>query len=61
MSNFLKILGAVVAVAGIVDAVYFAVTKFIAKKDDDEDCEEICCFDEDEVVIEDVEEEETEE
>lgn len=52
MAKVLKIIGAIVAVAGIAVAAYFAITKFICKKDECDDCDEICCFDEDDVVVE---------
>ncbi|MBQ6625383.1 MAG: hypothetical protein IIX39_06180 [Clostridia bacterium] len=61
MGNFLKFIGAIVALAGIAAGIYFAVTKFFLKYDEFEDCDEICCFDEDEVEIEDVAEETVEE
>lgn len=45
----LKIIGAIVAVAGVIAAAYFLIKKFCGKKDvcTCEECEDICCFDED--------------
>lgn len=49
MSGFLKILGGIVALAGVVAAVYFAVDRFLAKKNNCEECDEDCCFCEEDV------------
>ena len=57
MGNFLKFIGAIVALAGIAAGIYFVVTKFFLKYDEYEDCDEISCFDEEDVEIEDVSEE----
>lgn len=49
MKKALKIIGAVVAVAGVVAAAYYLITKYCCKKDvcTCEECEDVCCFDED--------------
>lgn len=49
MKKALKIIGAIVAVAGVVAAAYYLITKYLCKKDNCtcEECEDICCFDED--------------
>ncbi len=60
----LKIIGAVLAVIGVAVAAYFAITKFICKKDccSCEECDDICCFDDDdEDDVVEPEEEDTEE
>ena len=49
MNNFLKILGGIVALAGLVAAIYFAVDRFLVKKNNCEECEEDCFFDEEDV------------
>ena len=49
MSSFLKILGGIVALAGVVAAVYFAVDRFLIKKNNCEECDEECCFSEEDV------------
>lgn len=40
MKKALKIIGIIVAVAGVAVAVYFAVKKFLDKKNQEADCEE---------------------
>ncbi|MBQ7957246.1 MAG: hypothetical protein IJ279_04335 [Clostridia bacterium] len=52
MKKALKIIGAIVAVAGAVAAAYFIITKYFCKKDDCtcEECEDICCFDDDDEI-----------
>ncbi len=49
MKKALKIIGAIVAVAGVVAAAYYLIKKYCCKKDvcTCEECEDICCFDED--------------
>jgi hypothetical protein len=52
MKKALKIIGAIVAVAGAVAAAYFIITKYFCKKDNCtcEETEDICCFDEDDEI-----------
>lgn len=52
MCKLLKFIGCLIALAGIAVGVYYAVTKFLQKKDELEDSDEICCFDEDEIELE---------
>lgn len=49
MKKAFKIIGAVIAVAGVVAAAYYFISKHMKKKDNCtcEECEDICCFDED--------------
>ena len=49
MKKALKLIGAIVAVAGVVAAAYYFITKYFCKKDvcTCEECEDVCCFDED--------------
>ena len=51
MKKALKIIGAIVAVAGVVAAAYYFITKYFCKKDvcTCEECEDICCFEDDEI------------
>ena len=51
MKKALKIIGAIVAVAGVVAAAYFLIKKYFCKKDNCtcEECEDICCFEDDEI------------
>lgn len=48
MKKALKIIGAVVAVAGVIAAAYFLIKKYFCKKDNCtcEETEDVCCFDE---------------
>ncbi|HZJ78883.1 MAG TPA: hypothetical protein VFD52_08810 [Clostridia bacterium] len=58
-----QIVGIVVAVAAVVTAVYFAVTKFLEIKgrdDNDEDYVSCSFYDEEPILVEEVPEEETE-
>lgn len=52
MKKALKIIGAIVAVAGVVAAAYFLIKKYFCKKDNCtcEECEDVCCFEDDEVI-----------
>ena len=45
----LKVIGAIIAVVGVIAAAYFAITKFLCKKDgcSCEECDDIYCFDDD--------------
>ena len=47
MKKALKVIGAIVAVAGVVAAAYYFITKYFCKKDvcTCEECEDVCCFD----------------
>lgn len=50
MKKALKVIGAVIAVAGVVAAAYYFIKKYLDKKQDNctcEECEDICCFDAD--------------
>lgn len=52
MKKALKIIGAIVAVAGVIAAAYFLIKKYFGKKDNCtcEECEDICCFEDDEEI-----------
>ncbi|MBE6784291.1 MAG: hypothetical protein E7536_09825 [Ruminococcaceae bacterium] len=47
MKKALKIIGAIVAVAGVVAAAYFLIKKYFCKKDNCtcEETEDVCCLD----------------